>query len=131
MRKLIYLFLLTLFGPRVLLAQNAIQKPIELSAKLDSLADSLARSTARVKSLNGYRIAIYSGIKRDDATKAKQKVYNLDPELSVYMVYKQPTFRVQVGNYLRRKDCIYDYGRLKPLFPDALIVPSKIEIQGR
>ncbi len=131
MRKLIYIFILLGFCPFATLAQTYVQKPIELSSKLDSLADSLARSAFKVKYLNGFRISIYSGIKRDDATKAKQRVYNLDPDLSVYTVYKQPTFRVQVGNYVRRKDCIYDYGRLKPLFPDALIVPSKIEIQGR
>jgi hypothetical protein len=90
--------------------------------------DSIAERNKRLKFAEGYRIQVYSGDKKEEAMKAKNKVYDLAPDVDVYPEFRSPVFRVRVGDFLDRLEANYVLVKLQKDFPNALIVPDKINI---
>lgn len=101
----------------------------DITPQLDSILDSAAVRNSRLKSFPGYRIVLYTGNSREEAKRAKESAYRINPDFEVYTQYKQPTFRVTVGNYLSKFDAQLIAERLKPIFPNVLISPENITAQ--
>lgn len=76
----------------------------------------------------GYRIQIYRGTSRKDAERAKQRSYQLYPRITPYLVYRSPTYRVLVGDFLESREYINIYNTLKREFPMAMVVPASVRI---
>ena len=56
------------------------------------------------RSVPGYRIQVVNTNNRNEALAAKTKVYQLYPELKVYLLYQAPYFRLRVGNFKTRPE---------------------------
>ena len=52
----------------------------------------------------GYRIQVISTNDRNKALDAKTKVYQRFPELTPYVVYQAPFFKIKVGNFKERSE---------------------------
>jgi hypothetical protein len=100
----------------------------DIGRVLNAKMDSIAERNKRLKFAEGYRIQIYSGDKREEALKARSKVYDLDPDLNVYEEFRSPVFRVRTGDFLDRLEANYVLVKLQKDFPNAMIVPDKIKI---
>jgi hypothetical protein len=99
-------------------------KPVKPTVRIDSLAEiNKAYST-----IQGYRILVYTGPSSDDAQRNRQSVYNYNSDLNVYTQYKQPSFRVKVGDFTNRVEAHYILNDLKESFPNAMIVPDQINL---
>ncbi|MCU0417762.1 MAG: SPOR domain-containing protein [Cytophagaceae bacterium] len=94
---------------------------IALHQKLDSMYHQKT-----VQEVSGYRILIYSGTSSEEASKVRKQVYVFNPELSVHTDFKQPTFRVKVGNYVDKVQANYYLMELRKQFPNAMVVPDII-----
>jgi hypothetical protein len=92
-----------------------------LNQKLDQIA-----STAP-KTVKGFRVMIYSGNSKEEATTIKEKASGLTSE-NVYIEFKAPNFRVKVGDAANRLEANYLLGKLKKEFPTAVIVPDEINV---
>jgi hypothetical protein len=113
--------------------QNAIVSPAREPQAYDNkqvvrLSDSMALNYQRFETMAGYRILIYSGGSSEQAFKIKQQFYEAFPDIPAYSIYKQPSFRVLVGNYIDRVDAYYYLSDIRAAFPNAMIIPDKIKI---
>lgn len=100
----------------------------DITTRLNNRLDSIATYNKKNKSGQGYRILVYSGNSSEEAGKTKEKVYDLLPDIHVYSIYKQPSFRVKVGDFPQRLEAYNTMGMLKEAFPNAMIVPDEINI---
>ena len=97
----------------------------EVSAQSDSSANVIVNKDPRIdmlvskqieineittrnsrRSAAGYRILIISTNDRNKVIDAKTKMYREFPELKAYMMYQSPFFRLKVGNFRERTDCL-------------------------
>ena len=109
------------------------QQPAPASENKDLPADSTRarRDSGRVQSnkpatVSGFRVQVYSGNNRAQAIQIRTEVLEKYPEYAAYLIYKQPTFRVRVGDFRSRaaaQDLLRD---LKPLYPVSFIVPDEV-----
>jgi len=100
-----------------------------VNAKVDFVLDSIDRLNSLRKFIDGYTIQIYSGQNREDASSAKKKMAEENTGFTVNLEYIQPKFRVRVGNYFSKLEAQRDLLMLKPIFPNAILIPEKIPIR--
>ncbi|MBC7451950.1 MAG: SPOR domain-containing protein [Cytophagales bacterium] len=98
------------------------------SKALNSKLDTIAAVNQRVQTAQGYRILVYAGLSSDESQKMRQLVYSYNSDLNVYTQYRQPSFRVKVGDFQDRVEASYILNDLKKSFPSAMIVPDQINL---
>jgi len=101
----------------------------QVNAGINALVDSMAISNKRYQSASGYRIMVYSGSSSEESSRAKKTVYDWSTEHDVYAQYKQPAFRVKVGNFPDRIKAYDVLSDILKIFPNAVIIPDQIEIK--
>lgn len=99
---------------------------LRLAKKIDSLTSYLKANPIKYA---GYRILLYSGQSSEEANKIKKQVYMMNSDDNVYTEYKQPSFRVKVGNYINRIEANYHLEAYKKTFPNAMILPDQIVVE--
>lgn len=104
-------------------ARHAINK------ELDTVLDSINRINLSRKYIDGFTIQVYSGLDREAALNVRKQLTTTLPELQSEVQYNQPNFRVRAGNYFNRLDAQKDFVSIKRYFPNAIITPTRIELQ--
>lgn len=108
---------------------RATLEGLSVNKKLDAVLDTIAQKNRSVRYAAGYRIQIYVGNEREEADAAKLQVYRSFPELSPYLSYKQPTYRLKVGDFMRRLDADWYLSQLKQQFTSVSLQPDKVDIR--
>ena len=75
---------------------------------------------------DGYRILIYSGAQRQSAYDAQSKFQSRFPDERTYISYREPNFKVKVGDFRTRLEAEKMVHDLKPWFSGLFIVSEKI-----
>lgn len=99
-----------------------------ITSQVDNVLDSIYNDNLSKRAIDGYTIQVYSGIKREDALNVKKKLTQSLPDLESDVQYRQPNFRVRTGKYLSRLDAQRDYLAVKRFFPNAIVIPDRIEL---
>jgi len=82
------------------------------------------------RSVPGFRIQVANTNDRNQALAAKTKVYQLYPELKVYLLYQAPYFRLRVGNFKTRPEAEpYLKTMTKEFQGNVTIVRDTIEVK--
>ncbi len=102
---------------------------IEVTDKLQIVLDTIANHNKAIKSAPGYRVQIYVGESRDEALQARNKSYSIFPDETPHLMPTLPSYRVRVGDFMDRLEAQKVFKTLVKEFPNALIVPDKIEIK--
>jgi len=104
--------------PRI---EQLIKKQIEIN-------EETTRNARR--NVPGFRIQVINTSDRNAAMAAKTKIYQLFPDLKVYLLYQSPYFRLRVGNF-KDKEEAEDYRKaLSREFPNSVfLVRDTIEIK--
>ncbi|HEY9489994.1 MAG TPA: SPOR domain-containing protein [Chryseosolibacter sp.] len=97
--------------------------------QVNPVLDSIYRQNLDKGFIDGYTIQVYSGIKREDALNVKKRMTQSLPDLESDVEYRQPNFRVRTGKYFTRLEAQKDYLSVKRHFPNAIVIPDRIEIQ--
>jgi hypothetical protein len=108
--------------------KTAVTPSKDVTRELNLKMDTIARKNQNLKFAEGFRIQVYSGPSREDANKARDHVFDILPDVDVYPIFRQPVFRVTVGDYTDRLEANSAYVKLKRDFPNAILVPAKINI---
>ena len=106
-----------------------VEARFAVTDQVDTVLDSIYDENLRKGFVDGYTIQVYSGIKREDALNVKKKMTQSLPELESDVQYRQPNFRVRTGKYFTRLEAQKDYLAVKKYFPNAIVIPDRIEIQ--
>lgn len=115
--------------PEVVRRNDGLAEAAHVNKRLDAVLDTIAQKNRSVRYASGYRIQIYVGNEREEADAAKLQVYQAFPQLSPYMSYKQPTYRLKVGDFMRRLDAEWYLSQLKQQFTSVILQPDKVDIR--
>ena len=99
---------------------------LTVNRRLDSVLDTLASKNRSIRYAPGYRVQVYVGTQRQKVEETKMLVYQSFPELSPYLTYSQPTYKLKVGDFMRRIDADRYYSSIKQLIPSAQLQPDKV-----
>jgi len=127
--KLLLLFILSLNTALTGFAQD---KPIAVSSRIE-MDVSTRKAIEKHKEFNkknplipGYRIQTYAGSSRQQALTMRNEIADKYPEYVAYVIYKQPTFRVRVGDFRSRFEAQKLLNDIKPTYSSSFIVPDDI-----
>lgn len=116
-------------GPERIRTDQFVEARYAVTDQVDTVLDSIHSDNLNKGFIDGYTIQVYSGIKREDALNVKKKMTQSLPELESDVQYRQPNFRVRTGRYITRLEAQQDYLAVKKYFPNAIVIPDRIEIQ--
>lgn len=77
----------------------------------------------------GFRVQIHSGLARVETLKAQTNFIKLYPDVSTYVIYQQPNFKLRVGDFENRLEVNHFYEEMKETFPGAFIIQDEINPQ--
>lgn len=125
MKTYLICFILCVSVHTISFAQNG-----KLYVQNDPLIDSLIQKNKDKnkvsKTIDGYRIQLFSGADRTNATALKAKFLKQFPDIPVYMIYQQPFFKVRVGDFRNKLEAQKLYYQLSDVFGQVILVPDKI-----
>lgn len=116
-------------APRKSGVPAAPAEALHINRRLDAALDTIALQNRRVRYASGYRVQVYVGNERAAADAAKLEIYKQFPELSAYVSYQQPTYRLKVGDFMRKMDAERYFSKLKMMFAGAQMQPDKVDIR--
>ena len=106
-------------------SQVTVSKPEGLSGLIAGRSTQRKNPDATTK---GYHILIFNGDNRQKAEGIKAK---FDTEFSQYseVVWDEPNFKVFVGLFISKFDCMRFYDQIKGKFQTTIVVNEKIHYQ--
>ena len=102
---------------------------LHVNRKLDMVLDTLATENRSIRYAPGYRIQVYVGTQRQQVEDAKLLITQNFPELNPYLSYNQPTYKLKVGDFMRRLDAERYYSAIRRLITSAQLQPDKVDIR--
>lgn len=102
---------------------------LHVNHRLDSVLDTIAVQNRSVRYAPGYRVQVYVGNQRQEVESIKLLIYQKFPELSAYLSYSQPTYKLKVGDFMRRLDAEHYYSSIRQLIASAQLRPDKVDIR--
>lgn len=113
-------------------AQNKAEKVFnptsDVSDILKTKLDSVILKNKKFKYAQGYRILVHSGTSSEEVVKIKDQLSTLVPLQPIYSVYKQPTFRIKLGDYADRVEAVSILYQISKDFPNAIVVQDQIMV---
>ncbi|WP_161622662.1 SPOR domain-containing protein [Cesiribacter andamanensis] len=100
----------------------------DVTSQLDNLLTASAEENRKIKSVPGFTIQVYLGTSREAANMAQRQVYMALPDARPEIRFVQPNYRVFVGKFVDRLEAQQMYADLRSEFPNALIIPDRIQI---
>lgn len=108
---------------------NGPVEALHVNRRLDSVLDTIADKNRSIRYAPGFRVQVYVGNQRQEVDAAKLLIYQKFPELSPYLSYSQPTYKLKVGDFMRRIDAEHYYASIRQLIPSAQLQPDKVDIR--
>lgn len=105
---------------------------IHADTAITSLVHQHIALNEKQRSFSGYRIQIFSG-NSSDASIGKVQSIKKDfeqefPDIPAYLKYFDPDFKIRVGNYRSRLDCIPALYRIRKKYPASYPVKTDITL---
>ncbi|MVM39949.1 SPOR domain-containing protein [Spirosoma sp. HMF3257] len=108
---------------------NAPVEALHINRRLDLVLDTIATRNRTIRYAPGFRIQVYVGTQRQEADAAKLLISQNFPELSPYLSYNQPTYKLKVGDFMHRLDAERYYNSIRRLMASAQLQPDKVDIR--
>jgi hypothetical protein len=102
---------------------------LHINRKVDEQLTTIADKNRAIRYASGYRVQIYVGNERQQAEAIKLQLYQNFPELTAYLTYNQPTYKLKVGDFIRRIDAERYFSQIKQLIPSAILQADKIDVR--
>lgn len=102
---------------------------LHVNRRLDAVLDTIATQNRTIRYAPGYRVQVYVGNLRQELESAKLLIYQKFPELSAYVSYNQPTYKLKVGDFMRKLDAERYYSSIRQLISSAQLQPDKVDIR--
>ena len=81
------------------------------------------------KTTSGYRIQVFSGTSREEATKIQYDMQAMYPSLKAYIGFQTPLYRVRVGDFRNRYEAHRTLKEVAIYKPEANVFPDAVFIQ--
>ncbi len=107
-------------GNIILVEDSGVQKVLKLYQNF----------ATEKRAVNGFRVQLASNSNRTVVMNMKSLFTQEYPEVSSYLTYQQPQFKLRVGDFERRDDAGHFVEQIRGSFPNAFVVPDKIMVKG-
>ena len=97
-------------------------------ARLDDLVKRQKNANLLKQTMPGYRIQIYFGGVRQKASEVKLAFADKHSEVSAYISYQQPNFKVRVGDFRTRLEAQKFLKRMEGEYTTMFIVPDEVKL---
>ncbi|MFD1873415.1 SPOR domain-containing protein [Hymenobacter bucti] len=97
-----------------------------VNAPLEQRLRDQAYTNQNVKYTSGYRIKAYSGFERDQAMNVRRQVIGRYPDETDYLTFKQPVYRLYIGDYITKLDAARGLARVRQFAPKAELEPMQV-----
>lgn len=101
---------------------------LHVNRRLDMVLDTIAVQNRSIRYAPGFRIQVYVGTQRKEVDAARLLISQEFPELSPYLSYNQPTYKLKVGDFMRRMDAERYYASIRRLIESAQLQADKVDI---
>ncbi|MDW8273002.1 MAG: SPOR domain-containing protein [Chitinophagales bacterium] len=119
-----YLLFAIFFLPIHIFSQVRMEEPDEIA----SLVKAYLRYRETVQAEEGYRIQITYTSDREEAYRAKAKLYKEFEEVPSYIEYDQPNYKLRLGDFRTRLEATAFLQEVIKIYPGAFIVKDRIKI---
>lgn len=102
---------------------------LHVNRRLDLVLDTIATQNRSIRYAPGYRVQVYIGNQRQEVESIKLLIYQNFPELSAYLSYNQPTYKLKMGDFMRRLDAERYYASIRQLIKSAQLQPDKVDVR--
>jgi hypothetical protein len=99
--------------------------------RVDMLVSKHIRINQAVRTMDGYRIQIFSDSGNNSKNKAQSAQDEFQakfPSLGVYLSFKSPNYRVRVGDFRSRLDAQRFLNEISADYPNAFIITDQINL---
>lgn len=112
-------------------AQNTASDTLKILTPVvkDSRIDKLNNDYKSTYKLEGYRIQIYSGTKKQPARQARMQFTQRYRDTKAHEDYESPYFKVRVGDFKTKLEALKFKNELTKYFPNCLIIKDEIEFK--
>ncbi|WP_426493161.1 sporulation protein [Hymenobacter sp. 102] len=100
----------------------------QVNAQVEQRLRDQAYTNQQVKYAQGFRILAYVGLEKEQAMAIRRSVISRYPEETDYLTFKQPIFRLWIGDYLTRLEAEQALLRIRPLAPKAELESAQVII---
>lgn len=108
---------------------TGLAEAMHVNRQLDAVLDTIADQNRSIRYAPGYRVQVYVGNQRQEVESVKLLIYQKFPELSAYLSYSQPTYKLKVGDFMRRLDAERYYASIRQLIASAQLRPDKVDVR--
>lgn len=130
----IFLFIL-MVQPLFVVAQKSdslsVTTEIIQDPRVDLLVNKHIRINQVIKTMEGFRIQLFSDSGNNSKTKA-QAVYDeflaKFPDMGVYLTFKSPNYKVRIGDFRTRLDAQQFLNELAGDYPNSFIIADQINL---
>ena len=98
----------------------------QVNAQIEQRLRDQAYTNKNVKYAQGFRILAYVGLEKEQAMSIRRNIISRYPEETDYLAYKQPIFRLWVGDYTTRLEAEQALQRIRLLAPKAQLESSQV-----
>ncbi|QJW92155.1 SPOR domain-containing protein [Spirosoma taeanense] len=115
--------------------KNEVRKPsrpveaMHINRQLDLVLDTIANQNRSIRYAPGFRVQVYVGNQRKEVDDIKLIIAQNFPELNPYLSYNQPTYKLKVGDFMRRLDAERYYASIRQLVPLAQLQADKVDVR--
>jgi hypothetical protein len=97
-------------------------------ARIDELITKQKDKNTLQQSMEGYRVQIYFGSARQKASEVKQDFSSKHPDISTYLTYLAPNFKVRVGDFRSRLEAQGFLKSIEGQYPTSFIVLDAVKL---
>lgn len=108
-------------------SQGSVRYDIEPG--IERLQNEYVSNWRKINSVSGYRIQVasFSGVNSKSQAETVKAILNTTMlGQRAYIVYIEPYFKVQFGDYFSRLQAYKDLVKIRETYPGAYIVPEKV-----
>ncbi|MVN78229.1 hypothetical protein GO988_18015 [Hymenobacter sp. HMF4947] len=98
----------------------------QVNAQLEQRLRDQAFTNQNVKYASGYRVRVYLGLEREQVMNIRRQVISRYPDETDYITFKQPVYRLYVGDYLTKLDAVRGLLRVRQFAPKAEIEAMQV-----
>lgn len=106
-----------------------VASALNVNRHLDALLDTLSVQNRSIRYAPGFRIQVYVGTQRQEVESMKALIAQNFPELDPYLSYNQPTYKLKIGDFMRRTDAERYYTSVKQLIRSAQLQGDKVDVR--
>ena len=97
-----------------------------VNAPMEQRLRDQAFTNQNVKYTSGYRIKAYSGFEREQAMSIRRQVIAHYPDETDYLTFKQPVYRLYIGDYTTKLDAARGLAKVRQFAPKADLEPMQV-----